>query len=90
MKLNDALFNWLQIRVVADARPHDRSAADTADFFLDILVNDHQIAELTYEKDEISYTLQCRVNGEPKMQRYDRETVDALLVAIENEPKYNE
>jgi hypothetical protein len=90
MKLDDALFNWLQIRVVADARPHDRSAADTADFFEEILIQDHQVSALAYEADEESYLLRYQVNGEARTQRYDRERVDALLVAIENEPKFNE
>lgn len=32
MKREDALFNWLQIQVVAEARPDDQSALDTAAF----------------------------------------------------------
>lgn len=32
MQLMDTLFNWLQIKVVWDARPADRSAKDTVEF----------------------------------------------------------
>ena len=57
MKLTDALFNWLQIRIVGDARPRDRSARDTVQFFEQILtavrllipVNEFvEFVELTY------------------------------------------
>ena len=34
MRLDDALFNWLQIQIVAEARPDDNAAAETRDFFL--------------------------------------------------------
>ena len=33
MRLDDALFNWLQIQMVAEAGPDDRAAAETRDFF---------------------------------------------------------
>jgi len=90
MKLDDALFNWLQIRVVADARPHDRSAQDTADFFREILTQDHQVEELAYRKDDEIYELSYTAGGSPGLRRYDTETVEQLLIAIENEPKYNQ
>ncbi|SFJ05522.1 hypothetical protein [Thermoflavimicrobium dichotomicum] len=41
MQLKDALFNWLQIQIVWDARPSDRSARDTVLFFEEILREDH-------------------------------------------------
>lgn len=89
MRLTDALFNWLQIRVVADARPDDRSAQDTAAFFLEILEQDHQVTDLTYQADEERYTLSWSANGSSQSLRFAREKVDELLEAINNEPKYN-
>jgi hypothetical protein len=90
MKLQDALYNWLQIRVVADARPHDQSAQDTAAFFQDILTEDHRVTDLQYGKEEEMYWLRCKADGTEINQRYDAEAVESLLVAIQNEPKYNQ
>lgn len=90
MKLMDALFNWLQIEVVAKARPDDRSARDTADFFRSILAEDHGVAELTYEKDTTMYHLRYTTAGEEKVQPFPNEAVHALLDAITNEPKFNQ
>lgn len=89
MKLDDALFNWLQIRVVADARPDDDSAVETARFFHEMLTEDHQLTELTYTVDETMYMLRYIVDGKRKTQMYDKEAVEQLLTAIQNEPKYN-
>lgn len=90
MKREDALANWLQIRIVADARPDDRSAADTAAFFEAILKEDHQASNLTYEANEDSYVVSVLCNQEKVEQRYDREEAESLLRAIELEPRYNE
>jgi hypothetical protein len=90
VKLQDALFNWLQIQVVADARPDDRSAQDTAAFFHQILTEDHRIEQLVYRKEGEEYFLSYTLEGETKSQRYDAEAVESLLLAIESEPKYNQ
>jgi hypothetical protein len=90
VKLQDALFNWLQIQVVADARPDDRSAQDTAAFFHEMLTEDHRVTELVYRKENEVYLLSYELEGETKIQRYDAEAVESLLLAIESEPKYNQ
>ncbi len=90
MKLDDALFNWLQIQVVAVARPDDQSAIDTTQFFLDILTEDHHVSDLRFAKDATMYTLHYTVADKRKMQMYEIEAVEQLLLAIENEPRYNQ
>ena len=90
MKLDDALYNWLQIRIVADARPHDRSALDTAAFFQDILSEDHQVSDLQYKKEGDAYWLHCVTGGNETSRRYDAEAVESLLNAIQSEPRYNQ
>ncbi|UFJ41881.1 hypothetical protein LOK74_05090 [Brevibacillus humidisoli] len=89
MKLADALFNWLQIKVVADARPDDRSADETVRFFQEILTEDHQVEQLDYRKDDTMYTIRYRANGKSNMQMFPIEAVEQLLESIQNEPKYN-
>jgi hypothetical protein len=89
MKRDDALFNWLQIQVVALARPDDRSAQETVAFFLELLQEDHQMTGLTFRREGAWYLLHGKAGAEEWEGRYAVETVDALLQAIESEPKYN-
>ncbi|WNC12866.1 hypothetical protein [Brevibacillus brevis] len=89
MKREDALFNWLQIQVVADARPDDRSAWDTAAFFTELLREDHQVTGLTYRLEGPWYVVEGRVEEASWEGRYPAEAVESLLHAIESEPKYN-
>ncbi|OYD07823.1 hypothetical protein [Paludifilum halophilum] len=90
MRLQEALFNWLQIKVVWEKRPKDRSAEETTRFFEEILVKDHHVEDIRVSKAEEAYTVFYRHDGEEHTQRYDREQVDQLLVSIESEPKYNQ
>ncbi|GED26133.1 hypothetical protein BAG01nite_22350 [Brevibacillus agri] len=89
MKRDDALFNWLQIQVVADARPDDQSAQETAAFFLQMLQEDHALSELAYRQEGGWYVLTAKEEAATFERKYPAETVEFLLVAIENEPKYN-
>lgn len=91
MKLDDALYNWLQIRIVADARPDDQAAKDTADFFTAMLTEDHQIERLLIrpkgdELIQIVYTKE----GVEHTKTYDRGMSEQLLHDINANPKYNE
>lgn len=90
MKLYDVLFNWLQIKVVAEARPDDQAAQDTFQFFSTLLRDDHHVEIEEIEKDESMYRLIFNVEGKKKTQMFDREAVDLLLTNIENEPKFND
>lgn len=88
--MENALFNWLQIHVVAQTRPEDQAAKKTADFFHDILVEDHRLQEINVEADDMMYTVRYKIEGEAKSRSYPREVVEQLLRDIEAEPKYNE
>jgi hypothetical protein len=90
MNLQTALFNWLQIKTVADARPTDDAAKKTVDFFAEILRDDHKLTnfEVTFT-DATMYHVSYESNGVKKKQMFDRETVDQLLHDINAEPKYN-
>lgn len=91
MKLEDALFNWLQIKVVSDARPNDSAAQETVRFFHEILMEDHNVTDLSVEgSDATMYRLRFQVEGKSKLQMFDREAVDKLLTDIQSEPRYNE
>lgn len=90
MELRDALFYWLQMKVVCEARPQDQAAKDTLSFFDQILTEDHSLSEYSISlADETGYQVVAEVNGETKTYRYDRELTDQLLADIAANPKYN-
>lgn len=90
MKLQDALFNWLQIRLVAEARPDDNAAKETESFFAEILRDDHKLADVRFaiESDATVHVL-YELDGETHKQQYDREFAEQLLRDIIANPKYN-
>lgn len=89
MKLNDAIFNWLQIKVVAEARPEDQAAQETFAFFSNILKEDFNVQIEKVEIEEPLYKVYYVYNGEAKVARFSCESVEYLLENIENEPKFN-
>lgn len=90
MRFDDTLFNWLQIQVVAQARPDDQAAADTRDFFELMLTEDHNIASLRIEKtDETMIHVRYEQEGRSKLKMFPRESGEQLLVDINSNPKYN-
>ncbi|WP_139489999.1 hypothetical protein [Brevibacillus dissolubilis] len=88
MKLQDVIYNWLQIRVVAEARPDDRSAQETEQFFHSILKEDHQVNEVAHAKVEDVYAVHYTIGEEEHTVTFDAEVIDSLLDAIQDEPKY--
>ncbi len=91
MRFDDALFNWLQIQIVADARPDDNAAAETRDFFLQMLTEDHGVTSIAIETtDETMIHVRYEREGRVKKQFYPREAGEQLLTDIASNPKYNE
>lgn len=90
MNLQDAIYNWLSIKQVSDARPEDEAAKDTYLFFAEILRDDHHVEKEEILKDDVWYTVHVWVDGEKKKFQYPVELIDALLVSIKAEPKYNQ
>ncbi|MCI3919724.1 hypothetical protein MO973_05700 [Paenibacillus sp. TRM 82003] len=91
MRLQDALFNWLQIKLVADGRPDDNAARETVDFFEEILKEDHGLALFAIGNvDDTMYYVTYELEGMKKTQMYDREAAEQLLADINANPKYNE
>ncbi|RIX59358.1 hypothetical protein D3P08_04165 [Paenibacillus nanensis] len=90
MRLEDALFNWLQIRIVADARPEDNAAKDTLAFFEQILREDHGLSSFDIEKqDETMLHVRYEKDSRSKLQLFPRESGEQLLRDIIDNPKYN-
>lgn len=89
MKLQDALFNWLQMKIVAEARSEDHAAQDTCDFFETILKEDHQLEQLNITPMDEQYEVTYFEGTATQTKRFDRELADQLLHDIESNPKYN-
>ncbi|MFE4896833.1 hypothetical protein [Peribacillus butanolivorans] len=84
--LQDALYNWLTIRVVCDARPDDSAARDTEMFFMQILKKDHQVIIDSVSKKEPFYFVEFLIGDEMKKQRFPIELIDIMLDQIQLEP----
>lgn len=89
MQLQEALYNWLCIKKVAEARPNDQAAQETCDFFLDILQEDHQLKKLEVKSEADVYRVSFYQDGEEQTKPFPKPLIDALLRSIEAEPKYN-
>ncbi|GGG10428.1 hypothetical protein [Paenibacillus abyssi] len=90
MRFEDALFNWLQIEIVAAARPDDLAAADTRNFFIQILQEDHGLGKVYIAlTDETMIHVKYEREGRVKTQMYPRELGEQLLHDINSNPKYN-
>lgn len=91
MRLQDALYNWLQIKLVAAARSDDRAAAETEQFFAEVLTEDHKAHDVTIARqDDTMYYVEYVIEGEKRTEMFDREAADQLLRDINSNPKYNE
>ncbi|RSK26886.1 hypothetical protein EJF36_08405 [Bacillus sp. HMF5848] len=85
--LQDALYNWLTIKVVSDARPDDYAAKDTYQLFNDILVNTHHVSDIVIHKDDVMYQLTFKQDNEAKTARFPVELIDCILEQIQSEPE---
>ncbi|WP_139997851.1 hypothetical protein [Paenibacillus paridis] len=90
MRFEDALFNWLQIKVVSNARLDDQAAQETLSFFEQILSEDHGLSDYSIIRtDDTMIHVKYTKEGRSKLQLYPRELGEQLLTDIESNPKYN-
>ncbi|WP_108669838.1 hypothetical protein [Peribacillus acanthi] len=84
--LQDALYNWLTIKVVCDARPDDTAAIETEIMFRNILENDHRVEVKGIRTDEDMYFIDFSQESEDKSVRFPAELIDVMLNQIQAEP----
>jgi hypothetical protein len=89
MRLEDALFNWLQIKLVAEARHDDDAAHETRLFFEEILREDHAVSRFETTQDETMIHINYEIDGKRKKLMFDKESAFQLLDDINSNPKYN-
>ncbi|WP_438446278.1 hypothetical protein [Gorillibacterium sp. sgz5001074] len=90
MRLQDALLNWLQIHLVAEARPEDQAAKETVRFFEVILREDHHLSDFQVDaEDETMLHVRYTLDGKTKRQMFDKETAGQLLADINADIRYH-
>ncbi|MFD3448001.1 hypothetical protein ACFDTO_25760 [Microbacteriaceae bacterium 4G12] len=85
--VQDALYNWLTIKVVAEARPDDQAAQETYQLFDEMLKQDHQIGKVDIEKYEDMYLVTYEKDAEKKSTRFPVELIDCYLEQMNREPE---
>lgn len=85
--LQDALYNWLTIKVVSDERPEDSSAVETTELFEAMLIEDFKLKNIEVTKDEVMYYVQYEQDGETKKSRFPIELIEVMLMQIKAEPE---
>ncbi len=85
--LQDALYNWLTIKVVSDARPNDTAAAETLKHFDEMLANEYQLANVEISKDNSMYYVNYQKGEESNKTRFPRELIEVMLEQINLAPE---
>jgi hypothetical protein len=85
--LQDALYNWLTIKVVSDERPEDTPAKDTMELFEEILKEEHGLQKIQVEKESDMYIIHFVKNEEEKVSRFPVDLIEVMLNQIKSEPE---
>ncbi|WP_246944122.1 hypothetical protein [Bacillus pinisoli] len=85
--LQDTLYNWLTIKVVADVRKDDIAAQETAAFFYEMLTEDHHLKDIQVEKDDQMYRVTYSIDDVEKQARFPVELIDIMIDQMEAEPE---
>ncbi|WP_409292042.1 hypothetical protein [Peribacillus sp. SCS-37] len=85
--LQDALYNWLTIKVVCDARPEDTAAFETKEMFEGLLTEEHALGSLKVRKDGSMYYVDFVKDGSADIRRFPAELIEAMLHQINLEPQ---
>ena len=84
--LQDAIYNWLTIKIVSNARPDDTAARDTAELFEKILAEEHQVESHEMKRDALMYYVTVTQEGNVKEYKFPRDLIEVMLDQIEQEP----
>ena len=85
--VQDALYNWLTIKVVCDERPTDKAAVETESMFLAILEEDHKVSDITIEVDDVMYHISYVKGKEIFKTRFPRELIEVMINQIKDSPE---
>lgn len=85
--IQDALYNWLTIKIVCMERPDDNAAIETEKMFYNMLVEQHKVSDLNIEKDDTMYNITYQKDGMTKKNRFPKDLVEVMINHINAEPE---
>ncbi|GAA0494650.1 hypothetical protein GCM10008986_21590 [Salinibacillus aidingensis] len=85
--LQDVVYNWLSIQLVADARPDDQAAVETAAFFKQMLEKEHNVTSIHVDKREDMYSVRVQKKEEDRSFRFPVELIECIYDQIHEEPE---
>ncbi|AWC33558.1 hypothetical protein ACRS6Y_06140 [Bacillus cytotoxicus] len=80
--IQDALYNWLTIKTVVEARPDDIAAQETYELFHNIVYEDYQLKNVKVEKREEMYIVTYEKEQEMGYARFLLESIDCFIDQI--------
>jgi hypothetical protein len=84
--VQDAVYNWLTIKVVSDARTADLAAVETEKMFFSILETEHKLSEIIVDKDEQMYHVSFLKAGKAEKLHFPTELIEVMLNQINEAP----
>ena len=84
--LQDAIYNWLTIKIVSDARPDDTAALETTQMFERMLADEHKVLSHEVKRDALMYYVTVEQEDNSKEYRFPRDLIEVMLDQIRNEP----
>ncbi len=85
--LQDAVYNWLTIKLVADNRPEDQAALDTTTFFRELLTEEHNVIDIHVQRKEEMYFVTCKLEKGERNFRFPTELIDCIYDQMEQNPE---
>ena len=85
--LQDVVYNWLTIKLVADNRPEDQAAVDTQQLFWEMLKNEHHLKDVIVDKQEDMYAVTCILEEKERFFRFPLELIECIHDQIQHEPE---
>ncbi|KGP72277.1 hypothetical protein [Pontibacillus yanchengensis] len=84
--MQDLVYNWLTIQIVARERPGDKAAQETMQFFEEMLEKNYQVNDMHISKKEEMYLVHCQTLTEERVFRFPLELIECMNDTIQDEP----
>jgi hypothetical protein len=85
--VQDALYNWLTIKVIYDGRPSDEAAKETFEMFDSILKEDHKVSNVKVEVIDDYYLISFTQGEKERTTRFPSEMIDCFLEQVKVNPE---
>ena len=85
--VQDALYNWLTIKVVCDERPEDLAAKETEEMFREILEEDHKVKNIVVTQDDLFYFVSYSKEERENKTQFPKELIDVMINQINDSPE---